>query len=107
MSLPRHRALSLLQQCRGDEIWSVDACRDAGVPEDWINELADTFESGFRSDRQTIYVDDQVTNQYHGVRDIDLALRIAASLNIKTDAILAMSPTRESIVEAIKQAVLE
>ncbi len=43
IQLPRHRALAILEQCRGDEIWSIDHCRQYGVPESWVEELSDTF----------------------------------------------------------------
>ena len=62
MRIPRHRALAILTKCVGNEIWSVSHCRDAGVPEVWIEELSDVFESGFKTDSQTIYVGNDVTN---------------------------------------------
>ena len=65
-----HRALARLSECRGDEIWSIEHCRERGVPEDWIDDLSDAFESGYRTDRETIYVGNTSVNQYHGVRDL-------------------------------------
>jgi len=107
MTIPRHRALHLLSKCLGDEIWSVDHCRQAGVPEEWIAEMSDAFESGFQSNRETIYVDAEVTNQYHGVRDLDLAIRLARSLDVDVDRILSTTPGRQPIVRAIKEAVMD
>ena len=43
--LSRLKARMLLSECRGDEIWSAQLCREQGVPEAWIEELADAFES--------------------------------------------------------------
>ncbi len=107
MKLPRHAALALLTKCTGEEIWSVEHCRDAGVPATWIEELADTFESGFRSDNQTIYVDEAVTNQYRGVRDLDLAIRIAQSLGLDIDRITATAMGRRAMVQAIKESIMD
>ena len=106
-TLPRHRLLSLLSECTGDEIWSLQHCRLRHVPEDWIDQLADAFESGFDSDRQTIYTDDGVTNQYHGVRDVDLAIRVAQAMGIRVDASSLARYGRARLVQAIKDAVME
>ncbi len=105
--LTRLRALTLLSGCRGNEIWSPDTCRRLGVPEVWIEELADTFESGFQADRETIYVGEQVTNQYHGVRDLEIAYRLAEFLGVDTGQAtqFALGPTAE--VCALKEAVEE
>jgi hypothetical protein len=105
--LARYKARMLLSQCRGDEIWSVALCRQQGVPEAWIEELADCFESGFRSDRQVIYHDDQMVNQYHGVRDLDLAYRLAEFLGVDSGpaTALAFGPVAE--VRALQEAVDE
>ncbi len=105
--IARHRALALLNQCTGDEIWSVQACREAGVPEAWIDELEDTFESGFRTDSQTIYVENAPTNQYHGVRDIDLAIHLARSMGLDVDRVTPAALGRRAMVAAIKEAVMD
>jgi len=105
--IPRHRALALLSQCTGDEIWSIESCRQAGVPESWVGTLADTFESGFRSDSQTIYVGEGVTNQYRGVRDLDLAMQLARSMGLDVDRVTATALGRRGIVAAIKEAVMD
>lgn len=105
--LARHRALAILSECCGDELWSVEHCRARGVPEAWIEELADAFESGYRSDSQTIYVDHRPTNQYHGVRDVDLALRVGRSIGIDVDRVTQTAIDRRRVVQAIKEAVTE
>jgi hypothetical protein len=91
----------------GNEIWSASHCRDAGVPEVWIEELSDVFESGFQTDSQTIYVGNDVTNQYHGVCDLDLALQIARSLGLDVDRVTATALGRVAVVQAIKDAVMD
>ena len=105
--LPRHRALALLSECNGDEIWSEKHCRDKNVPDDWIEELKDAFESGYQSDSQTIYVDDQGVNQYHGVRDVDLAMKLGECLGIDVRHATSMAISRRAVVNAIKEALLE
>ena len=105
LRLPRHRALALLTLCQGDEIWSIEYCRQHQVPDGWIEALADNFESGFQDDRQTIYVDDQVTNQYRGIRAVDLALRLGQSLGLDVDQVTATALNRHAIVRAIQDAV--
>lgn len=106
MTIPRDRALAILTRCVGNEIWSPNHCRDAGVPEAWIEEFSDAFESGFRSDNQTIYVGDDVTNQYHGVRDLDLAIQTARALGIDVDHVTTTALTGVAVVQAIKEAVM-
>lgn len=105
--LTRLKARILLAQCRGNEIWSSDTCRQQGVPSSWIEELADSFESGFNSDQDTIYVGEQITNQYHGVRDLDIAYRLAEFLGV--DANLATEYALGAIAEvrALQEAVDE
>jgi hypothetical protein len=105
--LPRHRALAILEECRGDEIWTVEHCRDRGVPEDWVEELADAYESGFQNDSQTIYWKGNVTNQFHGVHDVRLAIRVAESMGLDVDRVTAAALGRKAIVQAIKEAVMD
>lgn len=105
-ALPRHRVLALLTECNGDEIWSVEHCRQRRVPEGWIQQLSDSYESGFDSDRQTIYTDNGVTNQYHGVRDVDLAIRLAEAMGIDVDSNALARFGRVRLVQAIKDAVM-
>ena len=105
--LNRLKALTLLSECTGDDIWSEEPCRTRGVPEAWIEELADCFESGFRSDRQTIYVERRVVNQYRGVRDVDLAMKLGEYLGVPVAELQAISATRSRLVDAIRDAVLE
>ena len=85
----------------------MDHCRQRGVPEPWIEELADAFESGYNNDRDTIYFADRPTNQFHGVSDLDLALRLGRFLGIDVDRVTATALSRTAIVQAIKEAVEE
>ena len=103
--LPRERALAILDECRGDEIWSVEHCRLRGVPEAWIDELADSFESGFRNHSETIYWKGRVTNQFHGVPAVKLAIATARSMGLDVDRVTATALGRLAIVQAIQAAV--
>lgn len=105
--LDRLKALTLLSECTGRDIWSVDYCRQHRIPDVWIDELADCFESGFQSDRQTIYERDQVVNQYHGIRDIDLAIRLGEFLGVDTTRATSTTFSPEAAVIAIREAVDE
>ena len=97
----------LLSKCRGDEIWSVDTCRQEGVPEIWIEELADAYESGFDHDRNTIYENRQRVNQYHGVTDLQLAIRLAEFLGVDTASLAPFPLDRRARVQALQEAVDE
>jgi hypothetical protein len=103
----RMKALSLLSECNGRDIWSIEYCRQRQVPAAWIAELRDCFESGFRTDRQTIYYDEQVVNQYEGVRDLDLAYKLAAEVGVDVQRATATSLGAEAEVQALKEAVDE
>ena len=101
------RAQELLLKCRGDEIWSVEMCREYGVPEVWIEELVDAFESGFDSDRNTIYEQGQIVNQYHGVSDLQLAYKLAEFLDVDWQTATQFALGRCAQVQAIQEAVEE
>jgi hypothetical protein len=107
MSLSRAKSLALLLKCVGNEIWSEEVCRSEGLPEDWIDELADAFESGFQSDRQMIYVGESKTNQFHGVRDVDLAIRIGRLLGVDVKHATEFALDGPAAVAAIKSAVMD
>ncbi len=105
--LNRLKALCLLSECTGDDFWSIEHCLRRGIPQSWLDELSDRFESGFRHDSQTIYLDGRTINQYEGVRDIDLARRLGEYLGIDISAVEARSHTRSQLVFNIQQAVEE
>lgn len=111
MRLRRDRVLALLQECRGDEIWSEKTCRERGVPEAWIAELADIFESNPAVDHDAIYVAEggreRMTNQYRGVRDVDLANRLARELGLPSETGAVAAYGRRGAVERIKDAVMD
>lgn len=107
MSLNLVTAQMLLLKCKGDEIWDVDTCRREGVPEAWIEELADSYESGFDSDRNTIYHQGRVVNQFHGVMDLQLAYRLAEYLGIDWQRVTSNALGRRAEVEAIKDELDE
>lgn len=105
--LNRLKALTLLSECTGDDIWSVEHCRLRGIPEDWIDDLADCFESSFLRDSQTIYLDDRPVNQYQGLRDVDLAIKLGEYLGVDVESLLAAAASRARLVSAIRAAVEE
>ncbi len=105
--MDRMRALSLLAECTGRDIWSVEYCRERRVPEAWLEELKDCFESGFHTDRQTIYHEGQLVNQYEGVRDVDLAYRLAAAVGVDVQRATSTALGAEAEVRALKEAVDE
>lgn len=105
--LTQLKAKMLLEKCVGDEIWSVELCQNEGIPTHWIEELSDTFESGFNSDQETIYVQGSVTNQYRGCRDLDLAFKLGEYLGIDSQFVTSTSFSPLAKVQAIKEAVEE
>ncbi|KAA1257833.1 hypothetical protein LF1_03230 [Rubripirellula obstinata] len=105
--IARDRALALLTQCTGETIWPIDLCIDKSIPKPWIDELSDAFESSFDHDRDTIYFNEQKTNQFHGIRDVDLAAKLGESLGIDVGRLQQQSLGRAALVAAIKEAVME
>lgn len=105
--LNRLRALQLLSQCTGDEIWSREHCQTVGVPTAWVEELCDCYESGYLTDSQTIYVGTQSVNQYEGVRDLDLAIKLGTTLNVDINSLQARYPARSALVRAIQETIEE
>lgn len=102
----------LLLKCTGDEIWSAEMCRDAGVPQEWIDELGGGYESGYDTNRNTIYVDNalggyRMTNQYEGVLDLHLAYKLAEFLSIDWRAVTANSLGRQAEVRSLQEALDE
>ena len=100
-------AMAILAECRGDEIWSIETCRQARVPEIWIEELADAHESGFDDDRNTLYEQTRLVNHYHGVADLALAVRVAEFLGVDSTETLQWVTGRRAQVDALKEAVDE
>lgn len=107
MRLNIAQATMLLLQCSGDEIWSETICREKGIPELWINELVDNFESGFDSDRNTIYLDQGVVNQYRGVLDLHLAYKLSEFLGIDWQKATAGALSRRAEVAAMQAEIDE
>lgn len=105
--LTRLNARVLLAACQGNEIWSPDTCRQHRVPEIWIEELTETYESGFNTDRETIYIGDEITNQYRGVRDLHLAFKLAEFLGVDANQTTALSLGPRAEVRALQEAAEE
>ena len=95
-------AQMLLLKCTGDEIWDVETCRQSGVPQIWIEELADQFESGYDTDRNTIYHRGKMVNHFHGVLDLHLAYKLAEYLGIDWKRATAFALGRRAEVKAIQ-----
>ena len=77
------------------------------MPVDWITELRDVYESGFQSPSQMIYFAEKLVNQFEGVRDVDLACRIAAALGMNVAKIVSSSVSRSDSVSKIKESLEE
>ncbi|MFO0924154.1 MAG: hypothetical protein U0905_16875 [Pirellulales bacterium] len=105
--MDRYRAHLLLSECTGDDLWSADYCRQRGIPEPWIEELLDCYESGFENRSQTIFVGDEVVTQYEGVRDVDIAIKLAEYLGHDIRDILETTMHRSIIVRRIREKVEE
>ena len=105
--LNRLKALTLLSECTGDDLWSVEHCEQRGIPHQWIEELADCYESGYQRDSQTIYYQERRVNQYHGIRDVDLAIKLGEYLGVAVQELISLSPSRARLVLAIRQAIEE
>ena len=99
--ISRLKAQILLAECTGRDIWSAEICRDKGVPEAWIAELADAHESGFTFDDETIYYEDRVVNQYHGIHDLLLARKLAGMLGVDVDRVRAMAVSETNEVRML------
>lgn len=102
MVLTPERAQLLLMQCTGDEIWSEQTCIEAGVPQSWIDELLDNYESGFDSNQNTIYEKGKLVNQYRGVLDLHIAYRLAEYLGIDWQRVTSHAFSRRGEVAALQ-----
>ena len=100
-------ALELLHECTGNDLWSIDYCKLREIPASWIEELCDGFESSYRIDDETIYIGDMRVNQYEGIRDVDLAVKLGEYLGADTASLQAMAMTRHGLVKAIRESVEE
>ena len=103
--LNRLKALMLLSECNGRDIWPVELCRQKGIPEPWIEELTDCFESGFATLLQQIHVDSGLVNQFYGVADLQLAFKLGEYLGVDTQRATETALGREAEVRAIREAV--
>ncbi len=103
----RNHALKLLSECTGDDIWSIEYCRNMKIPGGWIRELEDAYESGFQSPDQTIFYRNALVNQFEGIRDVDLACKIGQLLGVDVSRIVRQHLTRANVVRAICEAIEE
>lgn len=103
----RNHALLLLSECTGDDIWSVEYCRQRAVPNSWIRQLRDAYESGFDCQDSQIFFQERLVNQFEGVRDVDLACMIARFLELDVERIVQCQASRSGVVRAICEALEE
>ncbi len=102
MNLNPITAQFLLLKCNGNEIWDEETCRKEGVPESWFEELSENFESGFDTDKNTIYVHGRMVNQFRGVLDLHLAYKLAEYLGIDWQRATQAALGRQAEVAAIQ-----
>jgi hypothetical protein len=107
LEVNRSQALKLLSECTGNDIWSIEYCRHSQIPNAWIQELKDAYESGFESLSETIFFRERIVNQFEGIRDVDLACKIAQLLGVSLSRILSMQNSKEGVVRAIREAIEE
>ena len=105
MSLSRSQALMWLSECTGDDIWSIAYCRKCQIPQSWVDELCDAYESGFDSGCQTIYYRHEAVNQFEGIRDVDLACKIGQFLKLDVARIVERPISRAAVVREIREAI--
>ena len=103
----RSQALMLLSECTGDDIWSIDYCRQRLIPESWIKQLRDAYESGFDTNDAKIFYREKLVSQFAGVRDVDLACKLAQFLGLDIDRIVSSQYSRASVVRAIREVLEE
>ncbi len=103
----RSHALMLLSECTGNDIWSIEYCRLRLIPEAWIKQLRDTYESGFDSNDAMIFYREKLVNQFAGVRDVDLACKLGQFLGLEVDRIVSSQYSRSGVVGAIREAMEE
>jgi hypothetical protein len=99
--------LDILSECHGDDLWPLDYCRARRIPEDWIQELQDVHESGFQSDSETIYYQGGIISQFEGIRDVDIACKIAAKWPLPIAQLAESAWSRADLVNKIKEAIEE
>ena len=100
-------AQMILLKCQGDELWPEDVCLAAGIPQAWIDELVEQYESGFDIDQNTIYKDGRMINQFQGVSDLLLAYKLADYIGIDWQRETGHIVSRTGKVAALKEALDE
>jgi hypothetical protein len=99
--------LNLLTECTGDDIWPLDYCRQRRIPENWIDELRDAYETGFDSPTNMIFFRGEIVNQFEGIRDVDIASKIAANWPLPIGKLAETAWSRADLVNKIKEAIEE
>ena len=73
----------------------------------WTDELTDCYESNFSRDEETIYVQEGRTNQYEGIRDVDLAMKLGEFLGVDVAELQQVALSRRDLVSRIREAFEE
>ena len=103
----RAHAMMLLSECNGDDIWSIEYCRKRLVPDSWVKQLHDVYESGFETEDASIFYRERLVNQFAGVRDVDLACKLGEYLGLNVKQIVELQFSRTGVVRAIRESVEE
>ena len=103
----RAHAMMLLSECNGDDIWSIEYCRTRRVPDAWVKQLQDAYESGFETEDASIFYREKLVNQFAGVRDVDLACKLGEYLGLNVKQIVESQFSRTGVVRAIRETVEE
>ncbi|MCU0716062.1 MAG: hypothetical protein MUD03_08035 [Pirellula sp.] len=105
--MDRSNLLNWLAECTGDDVWSIDYCKRSGIPDSWIRDLSEIYESGFKTSKEVLYHEGKRIHQYRGIRDSDLARRISQQLGYPVEAIERSALSPSDLVRRIKEAVEE
>lgn len=99
--------LQWLDECTGDDVWSLEHCRERGIPNSWIAELREIYESGFKEDNETLYYGGRRINQFEGILDATLADKIGQQFGINTKRLEEQAYSRSDFVRRVKEAIEE
>ncbi len=103
----RSTLLYWLAECTGDDVWSIEYCKKSGIPDSWIRDLSEIYESGFKTSKEILYHKGNRIHQYQGIRDCDLARRIAQQLGYSVEAIERTALSQSDLVRRIKETIEE
>lgn len=70
-------------------------------------DLREIYESGFKTDQETLYYEGRRINQFEGILDSDLAARIGQQFGIDTKRLADRAYSRPDFVRRIKEEIEE